>query len=149
MREALAQAQLAASENEIPVGAIIVDEQQIIGWGWNKSIKKLDPTAHAEVVAIRDACQSKKNYRLPNTTLYVTIEPCTMCLGAIMHARIQRVVFAATEPKAGVLASHPQVLDAGYFNHKIEWSGGVLETEANTLMRNFFQQRRASKKHKP
>ena len=149
MGEALELARTAAAEQEIPVGAVIVRDQKIIGRGYNQPIKSNDPSAHAEMVAIRDACSALANYRIPNTTLYVTIEPCTMCLGAIVHARIDQVVFAAKEPKAGALTSHPEALDADYFNHKIEWYGGVCESEANALMQAFFKQRRQAKAEGP
>ncbi len=146
MREALTLARQAQLENEVPVGAVVVCDDRIIGRGWNHPIGACDPTAHAEVVALRQAAGKERNYRLPGATLYATIEPCAMCLGAIVQARISRVVFAAREPKAGMLASHPQLLEAGVFNHQVVWEGGVCETEAAELMQAFFQARREAKK---
>lgn len=146
MRAALALAQNAYAMGEVPVGAVIVHDEKIIGEGWNQPIAQHDPTAHAEIMAIRQAALFQKNYRLPQTTLYVTIEPCTMCLGAMIHARITRLVFGAVEPKAGVLASHSLVTANDIFNHQIVWQGGVLEPECSALMQRFFRERRDAKK---
>ena len=134
MRLALAEAEIAAAKGEVPVGAVIVgpDGETVIASGHNQPITSHDPTAHAEIVAIRAAGQALQNYRLEQCTLYVTLEPCTQCVGALVHARIARVVFAASEPKAGSLQSARQLLDAdrsGYFNHRFAWQGGVLENE--------------------
>ena len=142
MRQALDLAQQAASIEEVPVGAIVVSNGEVIGRGFNYPIESSDPTAHAEIVAMRDAAQKLGNYRLSGCDLYVTIEPCTMCLGAMVHARIQRVIFGAPEPRAGAFVSNPIMTDAGYFNHKIDWTGGVLEQDCSALIKAFFKRRR-------
>ncbi|WP_028882831.1 tRNA adenosine(34) deaminase TadA [Teredinibacter turnerae] len=146
MTEALVLARQAAAQGEVPVGAVVVQDGTIIGRGSNNPIGSCDASSHAEICALRDAGQRQKNYRLPNATLYVTIEPCTMCLGAIVHARIARVVFGAQEPKAGVLESNPELLSANYFNHEFEWSGGVCAQECSEVIQQFFKFRRESKK---
>ncbi len=142
MHRALALADRAANENEVPIGAVVVRDDQLIGEGWNQVISAKDPTAHAEIVALRDAAAHSGNYRLPRATLYVTLEPCTMCAGALIHARIKRLVFAATEPRAGVICSNRQLLDEPWYNHRIEWSEGVLAAASSTRLREFFQARR-------
>ena len=142
MRQALDLAQQAASIEEVPVGAIVVSNGEVIGRGFNCPIESSDPTAHAEIVAMRDAAQKLGNYRLSGCDLYVTIEPCTMCLGAMVHARSQRVIFGAPEPRAGAFVSNPIMTDAGYFNHKIDWTGGVLEQDCSSLIKAFFKRRR-------
>ena len=142
MRQALDLAQQAASIEEVPVGAIVVANGEVIGRGFNCPIDSSDPTAHAEIVAMRDAAQKLGNYRLSGCDLYVTIEPCTMCLGAMVHARIQRGIFGAPEPRAGAFVSNPILMDAGYFNHKIDWTGGVLEQDCSDLIKAFFKRRR-------
>lgn len=146
MREALKLAELAAAEHEVPVGALVVRDNKVLGSGFNTPISGCDPTAHAEITALRQAAQNEQNYRLPGATLYVTIEPCTMCLGAIMHARVARVVYGAAEPKAGVIYSNPVWQQGGFFNHQVEWCGGVLAKEATGLIQQFFKQRREAKK---
>jgi tRNA(Arg) A34 adenosine deaminase TadA len=147
MQLAYEQAALAAIQGEIPVGAILVSENKVIGAGYNAPIKLSDPTAHAEIQALRSACQSLNNYRLPeDTTLYVTLEPCTMCVGALIHARIHRVVFATTEPKAGSLVSARQLLDSGYYNHKFVFEHGCLQEQCSQQLSVFFKQRRDEKK---
>lgn len=146
MTEALVLARQAAAQGEVPVGAVVVQDGAIIGRGSNNPIGSCDASSHAEICALRDAGQRQKNYRLPNATLYVTIEPCTMCLGAIVHARIARVVFGAQEPKAGVLESNTELLSANYFNHEFEWSGGVCAQECSEVIQQFFKFRRESKK---
>lgn len=143
MRQALDLAQQAASIEEVPVGAIVVANGEVIGRGFNCPIDSNDPTAHAEVVAMRDAANDLGNYRLTGCELYVTIEPCTMCLGAMVHARIKRVIFGALEPRAGAFVSNPMLMDADHFNHKIEWSGGVLEQDCSELIKEFFKGRRS------
>lgn len=143
MRQALDLAQQAASIEEVPVGAIVVANGEVIGRGFNCPIDSNDPTAHAEIVAMRDAANNLGNYRLSGCELYVTIEPCTMCLGAMVHARIKRVIFGALEPRAGAFASNPMLMDADHFNHKIEWSGGVLEQNCSELIKEFFKGRRS------
>ena len=142
MERALELAQQAAGAREVPVGAVVVSDGQIIGEGWNQVISAKDPTAHAECVALRDAAQRVGNYRLPASTLYVTLEPCTMCVGALVHARISRLVFAAREPRAGVVCSQASALDASYYNHRVVWEEGLLAEKSAALLQGFFQSRR-------
>lgn len=146
MRLALALAQQAADMGEVPVGAVIVVDGQVVGEGYNQPIATHDPTAHAEVIAIRHAAQKIQNYRIENSTLYVTLEPCTMCVGALIHARINRVVFATTEPKAGSLVSARRQLETGYYNHVFSFEGGLLADEASKQLSDFFRGRREAKK---
>ncbi|SBS30093.1 tRNA-specific adenosine deaminase [Marinomonas aquimarina] len=146
MAKALALASQAEAESEIPVGAIVVQGGKIIGQGFNSPIHTCDPTAHAEIQAIRDACKNVNNYRLPEATLYVTLEPCSMCAGAIVHSRIARVVYGATEPKSGVVESQQQFFCHSFLNHRVEALGGVLAERASTQLSNFFQYRREQKK---
>jgi len=146
MNEAIALAKKAALENEVPVGAIVVLDNQIIGRGFNCPISTCDPTAHAEIIALRDAATTINNYRLINASLYVTLEPCTMCAGAIVHSRIERLVYGASEPKAGVIHSQKKLLEEPYFNHKIEVCSGVCEAECGEIISHFFVQRREQKK---
>ena len=147
MQFAYEQANLAASQDEIPVGAVIVSQGKVIGAGYNAPIKLSDPTAHAEIQALRSACQAIDNYRLPDdATLYVTLEPCTMCVGALIHARIQRVVFATTEPKAGSLVSARQLLENGYYNHKFTFEQGCMQTQCASQLSDFFKRRRDEKR---
>ncbi len=142
MREALLLAQQAADVGEVPVGAVVVGGGEIIGSGFNQPIRTCDATAHAEIVAIRSASRFRKNYRLPSTTLYVTLEPCTMCFGALLHARIDRLVFGATEPRAGAIVSQASLVEAEYFNHRILTTHGVLAEECSSLLQDFFRSRR-------
>ena len=142
MREALSLAHQAAEADEVPVGAIVVHNGEIIGRGFNQPIRSCDATAHAEIVAIRSASQLRSNYRLPGTTVYVTIEPCTMCLGAMIHARVDRLVFGATEPRAGAVVSQGSLIKAGHFNHQLSFIDGVLAEECSSLMQSFFRNRR-------
>jgi len=146
MFKALALAHTAEEKSEVPVGALLVKDNKIIGQGYNQVISTHDPTAHAEIVAIRDACQTQGNYRLVNTTLYVTLEPCSMCLGAIVHARIDRIVFAAEEPKSGMLVSHEKLLKSGVFNHDFSITPGVCQKYSSELISNFFSKRREEKR---
>ena len=142
MSFALEQAGKAEKEGEVPVGAILVKDDLIIARAHNKPISTNDPTAHAEIQLLRAAGEELKNYRLPGTTLYVTLEPCAMCLGAIMHARIERVVFGAHDPKTGVCGSSENFMEASCFNHKIDLASGVLENESKQLLKSFFNSRR-------
>jgi len=139
---ALEQARKAEIEGEVPIGAILVKDNLVIARAHNKPISSNDPTAHAEIELLRVAGEELKNYRLPETTLYVTLEPCAMCLGAIMHARIERVVFGAHDPKTGVCGSSENFTEASCFNHKINLTSGVLESESKQLLKNFFNSRR-------
>jgi len=144
MQFALQQAQLAAQCGEVPVGAVLVKDGEIIAAGFNQPISSCDPTAHAEVVALRSAAKGFSNYRLPDTTLYVTIEPCTMCAGTLIHARVKRLVFGAAEPRAGAIVSAQRLFDGTQFNHRIEVVHGVLAAQCSELMQNFFRERRRS-----
>ena len=143
MQEALKLAQHAASQHEVPVGAVLVLDNEIIGTGWNQPIASIDPTAHAEIIALRNAAHKLDNYRLINTTLYVTLEPCIMCLGAMLQARITRLVFGAYDPKAGAVKSVFNILDNQQLNHRITWQGGILATECGVLLRAFFKDKRS------
>jgi tRNA(adenine34) deaminase len=138
----LVLARQAAQHDEVPVGAVVVRDNQIVGRGFNQPIGLHDPTAHAEIMAIRDAAQTVGNYRLPGCTLVVTVEPCTMCAGALIHARIEQLIFGAKEPRAGAVCSSARVLDNLGLNHKVGVLGGVLEKECKSLMSVFFQGRR-------
>jgi tRNA(adenine34) deaminase len=142
MRRALELADLAAQREEVPVGAVVVRDGELLGEGFNQVITAADPSAHAEIVALRDAAARVGNYRLPGATLYVTLEPCTMCAGALVHARIAELVFAAREPRAGVVCSTCQLLDEPWYNHKVSWQEGVLATESAALLQAFFRARR-------
>ena len=147
MRRALQLADQAEALGEIPVGAVLVNEAgEIIGEGWNLSIIHSDPTAHAEIVALRNAAQHLQNYRLLNTTLYVTLEPCTMCAGAILHSRIKRLVFGAADYKTGAVGSRFHFFDDYKMNHSIGITGGVLQEECSRKLSAFFQKRREQKK---
>jgi tRNA(adenine34) deaminase len=144
MRQALDLAHHSASLNEVPVGAVIVRDQQLLGQGWNAPISTCDSTHHAEIAAIRSAGESVQNYRLPGSTLYVTLEPCTMCFGAMIHARIERVVYATREPRAGVLISQLKLPDATFYNHQIAVEGGLLADQSAQLLTQFFRARRSA-----
>jgi tRNA(adenine34) deaminase len=142
MRQALRLGEAAAAVDEVPVGAIVVCDGVAIGEGYNRSIADVDPSAHAEVVALRAAARLRNNYRLARATLYVTLEPCAMCSGAMLHARIERLVFGAFDPNSGAAGSVIDVLDQPRFNHRIEVRGGILELECADQLRAFFRQRR-------
>lgn len=144
MRLALAEAQLAADLGEVPVGAVLVYRGEVIGKGFNQPISSNDPSAHAEMVALRQAALAQNNYRLSGSTLYVTLEPCTMCAGLLIHSRVSRLVFGASEPRAGAVVSRAQVLDQTWMNHRIELEGGVLAEECGEVLRAFFKGRRQS-----
>ena len=147
MRQALEQAELAAARDEVPVGAVLVDKTgERIAAGHNQPIAAHDPTAHAEIMVLREAAQRMQNYRLPGTTLYVTLEPCTMCVGALVQARVGRLVYGATEPKTGAIESTQRLFEEGQFNHYPEVQGGVLESACAALMSAFFEQKRRLKK---
>lgn len=142
MRAALAQAQLAWADGEVPVGAVVVKDGVIIASGYNRPIVDHDPTAHAEIMALRKAAQVVGNYRLPGCELFVTLEPCVMCAGAMMHARLSRVVYGATDKKTGVAGSVLNIFDQAQLNHHTEVVGGVLADECSQLLRDFFAWRR-------
>lgn len=144
MRAALDEAQAARDLGEVPVGAVVVLDGEIVGRGRNQPIGSHDPTAHAEIVAMRQAAARLGNYRLTGATLYVTIEPCLMCVGAMVHARIARLVYGAPEPKAGAVMSTMRAHEHPALNHRIEVSGGVLETECREIVQQFFAARRKS-----
>jgi tRNA(adenine34) deaminase len=143
MRLALEQAAHARVAGEVPVGSIVVLDGRVIGAGFNQPISSVDPTAHAEVVALRAAARAVANYRLPGSILYVTVEPCLMCVGAMVHARISRVVYGAAEPKAGAIVSSCRAHETPGLNHRLEASGGVLEDECRAVIQDFFATRRA------
>ena len=142
MKIAIDEAHLAMDENEIPVGAVLIQNNKLIAQAHNRPIKNNDPTAHAEIEVLRKAGEKLQNYRLAKTTLYVTLEPCTMCLGAMIHARIERVVFGASDPKSGVCGSNLDLSLESIFNHQISVSGGVLEIECKNILQSFFKLRR-------
>jgi len=145
MREALALAAQGAALGEVPVGAVLVQDGQVIGRGFNCPISRHDPSAHAEMVAIRDAASRVQNYRLPGSTLYVTLEPCSMCAGLIVHSRIARVVYGASEPKAGVVVSRGEFFAQDFLNHRVLTEGGVLKEECGAVLSDFFRQRRQAR----
>ena len=143
MERALELAAQAGAAGEVPVGAVVVHDGAIIGEGCNGQIGRVDPTAHAEVIALRNAAQTMGNYRLPGASLYVTLEPCSMCCGALVHARIGHLIFAAREPRAGAVVSTRQLLDEAAFNHRVVWSEDLEQQPASaTLLRDFFRARR-------
>lgn len=142
MQRALELAEKAQSLGEVPIGAVLVKDDQIIGEGYNSPIGQHDPTAHAEIMALRDAAQRIGNYRLLNTTLYVTVEPCVMCAGALIHARVKEVVFGATEPRTGAVGSVFDILQSNTLNHRVDVRGGIMADECAALMQQFFKQRR-------
>ncbi|MEH6469914.1 MAG: tRNA adenosine(34) deaminase TadA [Halopseudomonas sp.] len=146
MARALQLAEQGASQGEVPVGALVVLDGEVIGEGWNQPISSHDPSAHAELVALRQAAQRLQNYRLPGATLYVTLEPCTMCSGALIHSRISRLVYGTTEPKGGVVESRAELLSSDWFNWRIAVTGGVLAEQCGEQLSCFFAQRRAAKK---
>ncbi|MCG8487626.1 MAG: tRNA adenosine(34) deaminase TadA [Chromatiales bacterium] len=147
MQHALKLAELAEQQGEVPVGAVVVREGRLVGEGWNRPIGGCDPTAHAEIVALRDAAEKEQNYRLPGSTLYVTLEPCPMCAGAIVHARVKRVVYAAKDPKGGAAGSVFDLLPTdGRFNHHVEVEGGLMMEQSATLLQDFFRRKRIKSK---
>jgi len=142
MRLALDEARRGAEAGEVPVGAVVVLGGQVVGRGFNQPIGASDPTAHAEIVALREAARALGNYRLVGATLYVTIEPCLMCVGAMVHARVAAVVFGAAEPKAGAIVSSCRAHELPSLNHRIEVVGGILEEECRAVIQEFFKTRR-------
>ena len=142
MRAALEQARLAIDAGEVPIGAVIVIDGQIVARAFNQPIRAVDPTAHAEVLALRAAAQEIGNYRLPGAMLYVTVEPCLMCVGALVHARIKEVVFGAVEPRSGALVSTVRGHEIAGLNHRLTVTGGVLEADCRDLIQQFFREKR-------
>jgi tRNA(adenine34) deaminase len=142
MQQALELARQAAHQNEVPVGAVVVLDDQVLGQGYNFSITRHDPTAHAEIMALRAAAQRLSNYRLVQSTLYVTLEPCVMCAGALVHARIKRLVYGACDPKAGAITSVASTLDLPFLNHRVDHAGGLLAGPCGELLSQFFKARR-------
>ena len=142
MRQALVCAEQAEGQNEVPVGAVLVYQQRLVASSGNQPISRHDPTAHAELLVLRSAGAKLRNYRLPGTTLYVTLEPCCMCVGALIHARIQRLVFGAFDVKSGAVTSRLNLLEPGLHNHTVAYTGGVLEAECGKLLTEFFRRRR-------
>ena len=142
MQQALDQAKLAAMAGEVPVGAVLVRDGKIISTGFNQPISNNDPSAHAEMMALRAAAQAELNYRLPGTTLYVTLEPCIMCAGAILHARVERVVFGAADPKTGAAGSVLNIFSEKQINHQTQVEGGIMSDECGQILRDFFKGRR-------
>ena len=145
MQIAIEEAKLSMDENEVPVGCVLVQNEKIIAQAHNQPIKNNDPTAHAEIQALRKAGKQQTNYRLGGCTLYATLEPCAMCFGAMIHARIERIVFGALDPKTGVCGSCIDLNKESFFNHKISITGGVLDKECSDLLRLFFKSKRDSK----
>jgi tRNA(adenine34) deaminase len=146
MRAALEQARLGAAAGEVPIGAVLVVDNRLISEAFNQPISALDPTAHAEVLVLREAARALGNYRLIDATVYVTIEPCLMCVGALVHARVREVVYGATEPKTGALISTLRALEQPGLNHRFAVTGGVLEVECRSIIQKFFWDRRRSER---
>lgn len=142
MREAILEARKAETEGEVPVGAVLLINGKIVARAHNRSLQASDPTAHAEILALRQAAQSMRNYRLPGSVLVVTVEPCAMCVGAMIHARVEELVFGAADPKAGAVRSHFHLASAPQLNHRIAVTAGILEEECGALLRAFFEARR-------
>lgn len=142
MRHALMLARRAEAEGEVPVGAVVADARGLLGEGWNRTIALKDPTAHAEILALREAARERDNYRLPGCTLYVTLEPCLMCAGAMIHARLQRIVYGAADPKTGAAGGRFDYLLRAEHNHRVQVEGGCCAEESGVLLRAFFRQRR-------
>ena len=143
MEEALIEAKKALKKGEVPVGAVVVLEENVIGRGYNQSITKNDPTAHAEIMALRDAAMNLKNYRLKDTLVYTTLEPCLMCAGALVHARIKKLIYSASDPKSGVIESNGNLMRSEFLNHKISYEGGILKEESSEILKNFFLKKRS------
>tara|TARA_Y100001936_G_C15968333_1_gene609626 strand:+ start:197 stop:649 length:453 start_codon:yes stop_codon:yes gene_type:complete len=142
MERALAQAQKAYEEDEVPVGAVLIIDNEIVAEGHNQPINTNDPTSHAEINVIREATKELNNYRLENSSIYVTLEPCLMCCGAMIHARIENLIFSTTDPKSGAVVSNSRALDFNFTNHKIKYSQGLLSEESSKLLKQFFANKR-------
>ncbi len=142
MGKALELARLAAALDEVPVGALVVCQGELLGWGYNSPVSRTDPSAHAEILALRAAARARANYRLVDCDLYVTLEPCCMCAGALVHSRIKRLVYGASEPRAGAVASRARVLEQEGLNHRVQVVSGVLAQDCSQLLSDFFRRRR-------
>ena len=142
MQKAISLARKAEKEGEVPVGAVVTFEGKVIGKGYNRMIQNSDPTSHAEIIALREAALKLRNYRLVNCNLYVTIEPCLMCVGASVHARIKRLIYGADDPKSGAVKSHQELLNSSMLNHKFEVTSGVMKEEVVKQISNFFKKKR-------
>ena len=143
MREALVQAKKALKKGEVPIGAVVVLGDEIIGKGHNQPITKKDPTAHAEIIALKEASNRLENYRLNEAIIYTTLEPCLMCAGALVHARIKKVIFAAQDTKSGVVVNNGGLIQSEFLNHKVSFEGGILEKQASKLLKDFFLEKRS------
>ena len=143
MREALVQAKKALKKGEVPIGAVVVLGDEIIGRGYNQPITIKDPTAHAEIIALKEASNRLENYRLNEAIIYTTLEPCLMCVGALVHARIKKVIFAAQDTKSGVVVNNGGLIQSEFLNHKVSFEGGILEKEASKLLKDFFLEKRS------
>ena len=143
MKEALVQAKKALKKGEVPIGAVVVLGDEIIGKGHNQPITKKDPTAHAEIIALKEASNRLDNYRLNEAIIYTTLEPCLMCAGALVHARIKKIIFAAQDTKSGVVVNNGGLIQSEFLNHKVSFEGGVLEKEASKLLKDFFLEKRS------
>ena len=143
MKEALVQAKKALKKGEVPIGAVVVLGDEIIGKGHNQPITKKDPTAHAEIIALKEASNRLDNYRLNEAIIYTTLEPCLMCAGALVHARIKKVIFAAQDTKSGVVVNNGGLIQSEFLNHKVSFEGGILEKEASKLLKDFFLEKRS------
>jgi len=142
MKHAIALAKQAQTQGEVPIGAVLVKDNQLLGEGWNQPIKQQDPSAHAEIIALRQAAKKLGNYRLPDTRLYVTLDPCIMCAGAMIHARIARLIFATPDPKTGAAGSVFNILQSDKLNHRVICQNNVCAIECSTLLKQFFQKKR-------
>ena len=143
MREALVQAKKALKKGEVPIGAVVVLGDEIIGRGYNQPITTKDPTAHAEIIALKEASNRLDNYRLNEAIIYTTLEPCFMCSGALVHARIKKIIFAAQDIKSGVVVNNGGLIQSEFLNHKVSFEGGILEKEASKLLKDFFLEKRS------
>ena len=143
MGEALMEAKKALEKGEVPIGAVVVLGDDVIGRGYNQPITKNDPTAHAEIMALRDASMNLKNYRLKDTQVYSTLEPCLMCAGALVHARIKKLYYSASDPKSGVIENNGSLMQSAFLNHKISYEGGILKEESSKILKNFFLKKRS------
>ena len=143
MREALVQAKKALKKGEVPIGAVVVLGDEIIGRGYNQPITMKDPTAHAEIIALKEASNRLENYRLNEAIIYTTLEPCLMCAGALVHARINKIIFAAQDTKSGVVVNNGGLIQSEFLNHKVSFEGGILEKEASKLLKDFFLEKRS------